>query len=219
MNAQIRIDPIEANNRLEQLGLTREQLLEVVDAMVGARNSCTENDPPGAPGWKAWCDGTRRLREIGARLGWKRNDDGQISCTLDSKRGNKFAVCNTDEGTGRPDTQPQNRSKKGAATNWAILQNQGPLGNILEEALNVIPLQATANGVSYWYLCVYCEGDEVRAELTCPSVCEKGFFSEFAERIFLTGGDGDGGGVRLRRDGPDDGGNLEFEINVTRKQA
>ena len=42
--------------------------------------------------------------------------------------------------------------------------------------------------VVYWYLCVYCEGDIVRAELSCPSECEAGFFKTFRERIILLGG-------------------------------
>src|SRR2546430_8080713 len=115
MKPQIRISPIEVVNRLAELGWIREQLLEIVETMVAARNSCTENDPPGAPGWKSWCDGTRRLREIGSLLGWTRNDDHQISSIYDSKRGIKIAVVNTDDGTGLEKRQPQNRSKKGAA--------------------------------------------------------------------------------------------------------
>src|SRR6266478_497007 len=138
MKAKLLVNPIEINNRLETLGWKREDLLEVVQSMVGARNSCTENDPPSAPGWKAWCDGTRRLREIGTLLGLDRDEGGQISSIYDRKRGVKIAVCNTDDGTGIEARQPQNRSKKGAATDRAISTNQVVFGSIVDQAVNVI---------------------------------------------------------------------------------
>ena len=64
MSGKIFKNPIEVVNRLEELGVTRDELLEVVDAMVSARADCTSNDPPGAPGWSSWRMGTRRLREV-----------------------------------------------------------------------------------------------------------------------------------------------------------
>jgi hypothetical protein len=210
-------NPVVVRNRLDELGWTREGLLEVVDHMVAARNSCTENDPPGAPGWKSWCDGTRRLREIGSLLGWERNDDDHISSIYERGRGIKMAVVNTDDGTGLEDRTPQNRSKKGAATDRAVSNNQGLFSEILEQANNVIQLSPPSGGVIYWYLCVYCEGDVVRAELSCPLECEAGFFKEFHERILLSGGEDGDDGLRILKDAPDDG--TGFEINVTRKQA
>src|ERR1700732_4105873 len=51
-------NPVEVVNRLDSLGWKREELLEVVDAMVRARYNCTDNDPSGAAGWMAWKDGT-----------------------------------------------------------------------------------------------------------------------------------------------------------------
>ncbi len=216
MNLKLLTNPIEVGNRLDELGLTREDLLEVVESMVAARNSCTENDPPSAPGFKSWSDGTRRLREIGAPLGWERNNDDYVCSIYHDKRGIKIAVCNTDDGTGIEMGQPQNRSKKGAATDRIICSNQSLFTNVLEDSKNVVQLPS-GSSVVYWYLCVYCEGDVVRAELSCPSECDGGFFKSFMERIILIGGGEDDGGLRVRRDTPD--GDAGFEINVTRKQA
>ena len=212
-------NPVVVRNRLAELGWKNEQLIEVVESMVAARNGCTANDPPGAPGWKSWCDGTRRVREIGSLLGWERNDDDHISSIYDKKAGIKIAVSNTDEGTGLEDKMPQNRSRKGAATDRVVSGNQGVFAPILETASNVIQLKNPPGGVIYWYLCVYCEGDDVRAELSCPLECENGFFKEFHERIILIGRDDGDGGVRLRREGPDGASDFGFEIHVTRKQG
>lgn len=217
MKAILLKNPIEVANRLAELGWKKEDLIEVVDAMEGARNSCTENDPPSAPGWKSWCDGTRRLREIGSLHGLERCEDDHISSVFDKERGIKIAVVNTDDGTGIENRHPQNRSKKGAATDRAVSNNQGVLPNILDDANNVIQLQKPSGGVVYWYLCVYCEGDVVRAELSCPLECENGFFKSFHERILLISGDDDNTRLRILTDSPT--AVPDFEINVKRKQA
>lgn len=219
MKTALIADPIDVVNRLDTLGWRREDLLEVVESMVGARNSCTENDPPGAPGWKSWCDGTRRLREIGTLMGLERDEEGQISSVHDKKRGIKFAVCNTDDGTGLEYLQPQNRSRKGAATDRAVSKGQSVFKGILEESVNVVQLpEKNEEGVVYWYLCVFCEGDEVRAELSCPAECEAGFFKSFRERIILVAGGNNDGGVHIKPENSESVG-PEFEIKVTRKQA
>lgn len=220
VNARLVKNPIEVGNRLNELfGLRREDLLEVVEAMVSAKNSCTDNDPPSAPGFKAWSDGTRRLREIGLPKGWERNNDDFVCSIFDAKRGIKIAVCNTDGGTGWETSQPQNRNKKGAATDRAVSSNKQSLFNdMLEEVDKVVQLNAEVTGITHWYLCVFCDGDVVLAELSCPSDVENGFFKGFSERIILIGGENEGGGVRLRKNSPD-GGDSELEIKVTRRQA
>lgn len=207
---------IEVANRLEQLGWSVEQLLEVAGAMIAARNSCTENDPSSAPGWMAWKDGTRRLREIGLPMGLVRDETDQIPWVLDPVRGIKFAVSNTDDGTGLADRTPQNRSKKGPATERAVSGNQGQLFDDFAPS-NVVPISRIGRQpglIVAWYLCVYGEGDDVRAELSCPVASEAGYFTSFVERIFLIGGEPSDGGVKRRGD-EDDG--HEFEINVSRK--
>lgn len=207
-------NPITVNNRLSQLGLNREILHEVIDRMVLARRSVTENHPAGSGGWMAWSEGTARLRELLAPLGFERNDEYHIASA--EKDGIRLAVCNTDDGTGILARQPQNRSKKGAGTDSVISLNQGVFGTILEEAENVIQMPSFQGGDAYWLLCVYCEGEVVRAELSCPLECTAGFITSFRERIFLIGEDGDGGGSLIEIL-PDDGPDLE--IQVTRKEA
>jgi hypothetical protein len=215
MKAKIFVKPIEVGNRLEEIfGFKSSDLREVIDTMIRARNSCTDNDPPSAAGFKAWSDGTRRLREVGAPLGWERNNDNFVYSIHSPDRQIKIAVCNTDDSTGIEDAEPQNRNKKGAAMGWAVSANQMTLALDIE---NVVQLDRTPSGVRYWYLCVYIEGEVMRAELSCPSECDGGFFKSFEERIILIGGDNGDGGVRVRRQSPDGG--SDEEIIVTRKQA
>src|SRR5262249_13461386 len=124
MAAVFRTNPVEVSNRLDQLGWTADELLEVAEAMVAARFSCTDNDPSSAPGWMSWKDGTRRLREIGTLKGLSKADVGQIPCVVDTDRKLKFSVSNTDDGTAIEDRVPQNQSKKGPGTEQAVDGNQ-----------------------------------------------------------------------------------------------
>jgi hypothetical protein len=221
MSAKVWKNPIDVDNRLDQLRLKREKLLEVVEAMVGAKAECTDNDPPGSRGWASYRMGTRRLREVTlVEKGWEKDDTDQIASVVNRKLGIRVAVSNTDDGTSLDEEGriPQNRSKKGAATDRAIQANQGSFMHILDESLNVVPLnqaQQPSRSIITWYLCVYCEGDEFRAELSCPDGMDGGFFTGFVERIFIIGPESGGGALVRRR--ADDGG-PEFDIPVTRKK-
>jgi|GEM_PF-547936 len=218
MKAAVIADPIEVSDHLSKLGFTKDQLLEVVHAAVSARNGCTLNDPPGSAGWSSWQQGTRRLREIGIQMGMERDDTEQIACVYNAKCNVKIAVANTDDGTGIPDRQPLNRSKKGSATDRLIQSNQGTFVDILDQAMNVISLLGPQEDKSVlWYLCIYAEGDLVRAELSCPTLSEGGYFKEFSERIIIVGPDDHDDYVKRRFSDDDGGAGEEFDISVTRK--
>jgi hypothetical protein len=209
-------------NRLDELGLSLDKLIEVVEAMVGASAECTDNDPPGARGWSSWRMGTRRLREeMRSEPGWEKDEGDQISSILNASMGIRIAVSNTDDGTQVDEHGrfPQNRSRKGAATDRAVNTNQQTFINILDESMNVVPIAPRASReIVTWYLCTYSGGDVVRAELSCPVGLEDGFFTGFVERIFLIDPRDDGGPAVRRSTGGDDDGS-EFDIPVTRKPS
>ena len=214
MTSRILVDPVAVRNRLDEMGLTYDELIEVVGAMVGERALCTDNDPPGARGWASWRMGIRRLRELLCRKeGWVKDDTDQVSSVLNQDRALRITVSNTDENTGIEDLilHPRNRTEKGIVTTRIVRQNQYSFMAILDGSMDVVqfPQATTSVPVITWYLCLYNEGDVVRAELSCPDDLENGFFAGFLERIILLGletpdkdaprryGDNDG------EDGPD----------------
>jgi hypothetical protein len=221
--AKVITNPVEVGNRLEELHLTREQILDVVDAMVSAKADCTPNDPAGAPGWSAWRMGVRRLREVvGTQDGWEKDEVDQIPGVINKELGIRLTVANTDDATGLKleDRRPQNWSRKGAATDRIMQVNQGSFMGALEESLKVVQLKPTPKEyrpIVTWYICTYCEGDEFRAELSCPAGLDNGYFTDFIERIVIVGSEaGDEAPVRRRKTGEDDG--SEFDVPVTRKK-
>lgn len=218
MSSLLVTKPVEVTNRLADLGWTVEDLQEVVSTMVGARRSCTENHPPSAPGWMSWADGIRRMRDIALPKGLIRADADGIPWTFDPVRNLRFAVANTDDGTGIEGRIPQNCSKKGAATAQAVNGNQlGIFDWLPEESEAALPKGKTHPiTVVSWYLCVFVEGDIVRAELSCPVETEAGYFSDFSERIFVLSGH-PGDEFTKRNYGTEDSVEPEYLISVTRK--
>lgn len=217
--ALLRVE-IGVTNRLHELGLTRAQLLEVVAAMVGARADATENDPPMAASWSSWRMGTRRARDVlrpTTALGrWERDESGQISSVVNKLVGVRVIVSNTDDGTCEDSRHPQNRSRKGAGTDQLVFDNQLSFLDALDSAPSASSSERPASKpIQNWYLCVYNQGDDVRAELSCPTLVDNGFFADFRERIEIVNS-GDDWLERLRR-APSDGDDGEFNIQVSRK--
>lgn len=224
MKTNIVTKPTDVQLKLEHIGLTSEQVLEIVHAMAAAKADATENDPPGAAGWSAWRMGIRRSREVTIHdkrfPDWERDEEGQVSSVVNRKIGVRLLVSNTGDGTGIPeqDRYPQNRSKKGAATDRIVQCNQGVF-EFMEEATNVVQLHAPGDqeqGIVSWYVCVYAEGENLRAEISCPIGIEGGFFTGFSERIIVLGGDP----IELDPSGGEKpaGEVVEFDIAVSRKK-
>lgn len=212
--------PIEVTNRLDELGTSREMLLEVIDAMIAARTDCTDNDPYGSRGWRGWQMGTRRNRELHVGISdWEKDDEDQVPSIISRRRGIRIVVCNTDDGTAVEARTPQNRSKKGSATDRAIDANQLSFLEEFDKAVKVVDLarrRAQGGIILTYYLCVYSEGEDRRGELSCPVNVENGFFHDFVERIFIVGGDS-GPTETVRRKSSDDD-DSEYSIPVTRKK-
>lgn len=112
------------------------------------------------------------------------------------------------ERAGDPLLDPIATSKKGAGSARAIELGQYELWPE-EKAKEVVEITATT-----WVLFVYADGDEVRAELSCPMAINEEQFDGFHERILLVEKGGWGATVPLVDDGKPP---AEYEVPVTRK--
>src|SRR5689334_19316059 len=109
----IRTSAIEVVDALAQMGLTVENLTEAILRGEIARDSCTANDAPGAPGFYAWNGTVRALRDILMPDGWDRNDDVCYSRVISPDKSIAIAVVTGDDGTGKRDACPKTKYPKG----------------------------------------------------------------------------------------------------------
>jgi hypothetical protein len=205
--------------RLEQLGLTRAGVMEVVRQCAAAHAACTDNDPPGARGYEVWRIGIRSFREVfGGKNGWEKNESAGFSTITNQNLKLRVAVTNADEITGviRGDLAPQNRLPKGSTAERAVTTNQiiDQMSLALVGGLMRTLDSSVTDGYQTWHFCVHIKGGDVRAELSRFNGYKDGFLSDCRERIFIVG---DGDWTAPNISGADDSG-PEFEFEIRRKQ-
>jgi hypothetical protein len=173
----------DITDALTDMGLTIDILIDASLRGETARDSCTANDPPSAPGFYAWSGTVRGLRDILIPLGWRRNDDVNYSRVVNEDLNIAIAVVTGDEGTGNPAVSPKTKYPKGPATQAAVNTNQGslfPAAEILQ------PETESNNRWITWMLLRKRAGDTVFAELSLPSLMSKdGQVERWETRIIL----------------------------------
>lgn len=218
MQGAVRQHAWEVNQRLAQLGLTKEKLVSIVKACVAGHGGCTDNDPPNARGFESWRWGVRRAREELRPEGWEKDDTGNFSTVVNHDLKVRLAVMNADDGAGLLDRVPQNRAKKGPNSERVAATNR-ELQLILPGLEQYMDPTGDQEGTKFsdystWHLCVHINGDTVRAELTLLADFSGGFFTGFVEKIIVLG-DGEWQKSAFQDDSPDD--EPELDIEVVRK--
>lgn len=214
MASVIYAHPYDRDERLNRLGTSREDWIEVVKACVAGRSGSTDNDAASAGGYLAWLLGTRRMREIFRAKELEKESLNGIEAVTNHKRKTRFAVVNTDVGTADRDRSPKNRTCKGPASERVVdLNNQYELGLCAPDG-KVLTREDAGDGYVLWYLCVFDDGNTVRAELSSPVEFKSGFFKKFSERIFIIGPD-EWDAIILSE--PDDEADDDYDIDVSRK--
>lgn len=193
--------------RLAQLGLRRDLLLDVVEAAVGGRRNATGYHPLSAGGLLSWIQGTGQLRRIFLERGWEICRRDNIESIFNPEVGIKVVFQNADR-AGDPLFDPIATSRKGAGSARAIELGQYELWPEVKQK-EVVEVTATT-----WMLFVFADGDDVRAELSCPMAINDEHFDGFHERILLV----EKGGWRaavpvVENDLPP----TEYEVPVSRK--
>lgn len=218
MAAVIRIHPPEVRQRLLELGLTRELLLEVIQAVSSAHANCTENDPPAAKCWDGWRMGTRRAREVLRPLGWDKDDTDTFSVILNHRERVRIVVVNSTIGTGLEMGAPLNVARKGPKSQDSALANRQMVLDFagFREELERRLRMAEAAKYTTWCLCVFVDGEIVRAEISQPAGFSRGFVTRWEERILLVGDSEPPRFIRVS-DADDDGLSPDFPITVQRK--
>lgn len=203
---KVYIDDIDVDRRLSELGMDRQDILDIRD--VAASMHATGSSPlfpANGAGQLSYQYGTRELRATFLKRKW----------TLDQSYGTN--------GVRHPEQQvvtlyqnvdvacslsklPEARSRKGAGSERL---SQGSVFDLIEE---VVPSTHSGEGmnVEVWYVMVAQDG---AVEVT-QALIKTGEFSEFIERIFVHDGS-DFDGLEDRGSSDDDA--VDFDITISRK--
>jgi hypothetical protein len=200
----------EVAPRLEQLGTSKAALLEVVQAAVGARRNATAFHPLSGGGLLSWIEGTAHLRRVFVRIGWTICRRDNIESVYHAELGIKIVFQNA-ERAGDPIFDPLAMNRKGAAAARAVELGQYELFS--EDKVQKVKDVAEANA-TMWMLFVQADGDNVRAEFSCPKAVNEEQFDGFHERILIVRS-GEWDAPDPLADDEDPPG--DYEVNVTRK--
>jgi hypothetical protein len=214
MAALIHESPRECDRRLAQyFNSTRSQWIEVVKAMVAARASCTIDNPKASPGFLSWDAGIARMRQIFRREGWESGDDNGVEHIFNNDFRKKITVMNADSGVCDLNKSPRNRTIKGPAA-----EKITDLNNQLDLFRREHPREVKEGVADFWSLCVFDDGQLVRAELSRPIEFNSRYFIEYSERIWiLRPGEWERIAIESPSEGDGKGAGQDFEINIRRK--
>ncbi len=201
----------EVASRLNQFGLTVGDLIGVVHQAVAAKAASVLNHPLNAAGQLSYIYGTGALRDVLRPKGWQIDRTGNIEATFDPKGGIKVVFQNADSAC-EDERDPKAISDKGPAASKAVDQGQY---NLFPEYDIEDEEKRKKEKAALWYLFVYINGDDVRAELSFPKRIEDRQFKGFNERIYIIKpGEWDS---MMPKIGDSEPPLQDFEINVTRK--
>lgn len=190
----------------------QNDLVEVVKSMVAARAGCTANNSKSAPGYYAWDAGIARMREIFLPKGWIAVEENGVELIANRDLGRRMSVMNADSRVCDRSRSPRNRTSKGPmAERTTDLNNQYEL--FREHHIRMAKHESLS--LPLWYLCVFDDGKDVRAEISCPIEYSGGRFIKYSERIFVVN---DGDWQKISTISPDDDYDHGLEIKVERRK-
>lgn len=185
----------EVDAELHELGLNRDELLQVIEGAKWGRNHWTEWDPPGYAGWNQYALGTRSLRKVlienrPAQQKWRMDNTGGLCRTIDPSGEMAIVVSSGTPQTGNPNSTPKTLNPKGEHSLRGFRINRSQRDLFGSDVAGTNPW--------LWFLLIHVDGDEVLAELSLPlDVDETGRVNDWLKRIII------------RPDSPSDGGSTK----------
>jgi hypothetical protein len=185
----VRIDRVQVLDRLSELGLTLDELHDVLNRAEAERRTCTGFDPPGLPGSVFWGRVVRYLRETYVPKGWKARNVDQLPLLINPDRSLAVTACSGDWATGISALYtPRSRYPKGAATGRRVEANE-------QFTIPGLPPDLTEDGdedasLVTWTLLYFHEKGEDQTRLRCEfslprEIGARGRIEAWSERIIL----------------------------------
>jgi len=178
------VEPQSVEERLAQMELTQEVLVEAVGLAHVYVARLTENHPRIYPGLVMWAEVVASLRNLLRPMGWHRPDSSVYEVVINAEDTLGIAVASGDEATGNPDATPSNKSPKGRYTVMAVDANRQA-----DMFADMLPTKVPTSELETWFLLHHFDAKkkERRIELSRPfDMDADGKIIEWSERIILT---------------------------------
>lgn len=169
-------------DRLNELKLTRDGLLRVVDTAIAGSANVTSNHANNAAGTYRYHEGTASLRdEFAGESGWIKDSNSNIEAIFNPEIGIKVVFQNVDR-AGFELHLPQPNSPKKSASKRCIHTN-----SLFDAAAIPLTYNQRENAhIKTYYLMVSENNECVDAELSLVTdVTNAGLFNGMSERIYL----------------------------------
>lgn len=210
--------PMDVGERLRQFGVTREEIIEVVEQVVAARLSVVKVDAKAAAGQQAYLAGVRHMRFLWLPKGWEMDTTAGIESVIHPESRIRIVYQSVDSACVAI-RAPQAINAKGKISRDLVKAGQGHLFEATEVP-ELAPRNQKQLNATVWYLCVSASHDgdgedDVRAELSLPAAIKGGNFKGFHERIFVVkAGEWDSRHRPADRRDDDDG---AYEFSIERR--
>ncbi len=204
----------DAQQRLNELGLNEQVLLDAARRGFLAWASCTENHPPLFRGNTAWANAICALREGLTPHGWRAVDEMGLPLTVNASNTIAITVATGDENTAHPEKDPTTRSSKGPRTSDLIAVNrcQAQLFDTDRYLPQLLRQPRDRTGMILLFHRDM-ENQELRCELSTPSsMSVDGRVDGWIERIILSSTPFDGDAWSAEVGGGPDGSDIDIEI-------
>lgn len=174
---------------LAEIGVTREQIAEVVRAGESARSTRTKNDPGVMRGVLVWGRMVRALREQMIPHGWGRSETGYLETAIRADRRVAISCATGDEHTGIEDANPFTKYRKGPRTVDAVAQNHNQINFLAQldpPGFKVRKKVEPTPDTLTWLLLTHRTSTEIRCELSLPQMIgPDGRVTGWAQRLIL----------------------------------
>jgi hypothetical protein len=177
--------PADVMSRLAELGVPLEALRRAILAGHVARITCTDNDPPQAPGTDAWRYTIRSLRDELCPRGWRKADPHNFSLTINDAWQINIVIESGDALTRQRHGSPRTKSLKGLFIEAATVRNNLEADLFPETVSEELRRAAAILEYPTWILLIYITNEQFRAELSKPSAMEGEQITDWSERIFI----------------------------------
>lgn len=204
--------PVEVEDRLAFFGVSKSDFFPIIEQVIAARADTIALDSKMNAGMKAFLAGLRHTRLLFSSKGYIPDDTFNIESSIHPETGIKVIYQNVDIACSLS-RSPRAISKKGSASKVMVEDAQGFLFDP-DEAPEVFHEEVSNSNESIWYFCVAVNGNEIAAELSCPTQIARNNFDGFIERVFIV----KPGEWEVREIENGDADEDDYQVEISRKE-